>query len=214
MTEEAMNESAGEPEKKKERKRKGPAKADAASLERAAYWYLERFATSRENLRRVLMRRVEKSAIAYRTDRQAGAETVAALIGKLSEQGLLDDAAYAEARVRTLRDQGKAARAIRWSLAQKGVAAEIIGQAIEAIDAENETEGGDADFRAAVRYAKRRRLGPFRDPGKARGKEAREENARKQKQKDLAALARAGFSYGLAEKVVCAETAAELEADG
>ena len=44
----------------RKKQRKPPRKATAASLENAALYYLERFATSSENLRRVLMRRVER----------------------------------------------------------------------------------------------------------------------------------------------------------
>ncbi len=181
----------------KTRKKRGPAKADPESLARAAYWYLERFATSAENLRRVLMRRVEKSAIAHGTERADGATAIDAIIRRLSDDGLLDDAAYAEARVRSLRAAGKSARAIKWALAGKGVEAETVNRAIFAVDAENSPDGEDADFRAAVKFAKRRRLGPYRDPTGA-GKEARQK-------KDMAALARAGFSYGLAERIIKAE---------
>ncbi len=190
----------------KTKKQRGPAKADPESLSRAAYWYLERFATSAENLRRVLMRRVEKAARAHatdRADRDDGAAVVDAIIRRLRGDGLLDDAAYAQARARVLRTAGKPARAIKWTLAGKGVGAETIDRAIAAVDAENAGDGEDADFRAAVRFAKRRRLGPYRDPGSV-GKEARQK-------KDMAALARAGFSYGVAERVVKAPSRQEPE---
>ncbi len=184
-------------------KKRGPAKADPESLARAAYWYLERFATSAENLRRVLMRRVEKSAIAHATDRDAAAAFVDAIIRRLLDDGLLDDGAYAEARARVLRAAGKPAQTIKWVLAGKGVGTEIIDRAIAAIDAENAGDGEDADFQAAVLFAKRRRLGPYRDPAGA-GKEARHK-------KDMAALARAGFSYGVAERIVKTRSRQEPE---
>ncbi len=80
------------------KKKRGPTKADPESLARAAYWYLERFATSAENLRRVLMRRGEKAARAHGSDRDDGAAFVDAIIRRLRGDGLLDDGAYAEAR--------------------------------------------------------------------------------------------------------------------
>lgn len=195
MTEETEKSGTG-PRQQRGPTKKGPARADPESLARAAYWYLERFATSRENLRRVLMRRVEKAARAYGSDRDAGAADIDAIIKRLSGGGLLDDGAYAQARARSMRAAGKPAQAIKWALAGKGVAEEAINQAIAAIDDENAGEGQDADFRAAARFAKRRRLGPYRDAEKRDAF----------RQKDMAALARAGFRYGVAERIVKAES--------
>ncbi len=54
---------------------------------------------------------------------------------------------------------------------------------------------------AALAHARRRRLGPCRPPA-----------ARKSmREKDLASLARAGFAYDVARRVVEAETAVVLE---
>ncbi len=201
MTEETKKSGKG-PRQHRDPNKKGPAKADPESLSRAAYWYLERFATSAENLRRVLMRRVEKAARApgaQDSDRGDGAAAIDDIIKRLVRDGLLDDAAYAEARVRSMRAAGKPAKAIKWALAGKGVAAEVAEQAVATIDAETAREGEDANFRAAVKFAKRRRLGPYRDPEKRDAC----------RQKDLAALARAGFGYGLAERIIKADSAAE-----
>ena len=55
---------------------------------------------------------------------------------------------------------------------------------------------------AAARYARRRRLGPFRAAPE------REER----RQRDLAALARAGFAYDVARRVIEAETPGDVEA--
>jgi regulatory protein len=61
-------------------------------------------------------------------------------------------------------------------------------------------EAGETDLRAALRFAKRRRLGPFRTP---------KERATR-RERDLAALGRAGFSYEVARAVVDAPTADAL----
>ena len=59
----------------------------------------------------------------------------------------------------------------------------------------------NVEFAAAAVLARKRRLGPYRD-----------EEARKEfYEKDLAALARAGFSYDIAKQVVETETTDELE---
>ena len=78
--------------------RKPPKRVSAPYLERAALHYLERFASSSANLRRVLMRKVDRSAQAHGTDPAEGARWVEDLIARYQRSGLLNDAAYAEMR--------------------------------------------------------------------------------------------------------------------
>lgn len=174
-----------------------PRKVTAKSLENAALFYLERFATSAENLRRVLMRRVERSARAHGTDPAEGAAWIDALIARFITLDLLDDALYAEARARSLRRRGASGRAIALRLRQKGVDGDTIEAALAAA-AEHEEEPEKA---AAIRLARKRRIGPWR-PDASR---------RDSREKDLATLARAGFSYDVALAVIDAETIEELE---
>ncbi len=178
--------------------RRKPRKVTAASLENAALHYLERYASSAANLRRILMRRVVKSAEAHETDPAEGEALVDALIARYRESGVLDDAGYAEMRAASLHRQGASRRMTRGKLAMKGVAAEDIDAALESL-AETVPE---PDLAAACNYARRRRLGPWR-------RTDREEH----RDRDLAALGRQGFGYGLARKVVDAEDTEALEAE-
>lgn len=180
------------------RRRRGPRKATETSLTNAALFYLQRFASSSENLRRVLLRRVARSARHHGTDPAEGASLVDAIVARFEQNGLLDDLTYAEARARSLHRRGASTRMIRAGLRQKGVA----GDAIEAALAALAEEIGDPELAAAVALARRRRLGPHRTAG-------RRESHR---EKDLAALARAGFSYDIARQVIEAETVADLDA--
>ena len=65
-----------EPRRQTPQKRRLPRQATAAYLENAALHYLERFASSSANLRRVLMRKVARSARAHGTDPAEGAGLV------------------------------------------------------------------------------------------------------------------------------------------
>jgi regulatory protein len=180
--------------------RRGPRPATPERLEKAALHYLERYATSAENLRRVLMRRVHRSAALHGTDPDAGAEAVDGLIERYGRAGLLDDLGYATGRAVGLHRQGKSARYIRGALSAKGVAAEDIDAALDALREEIGLQ--DGDLAAAVNYARRRRIGPWR-----RG----EREAFRDR--DLAALGRQGFGYDIARKVVEAENPEHLESD-
>lgn len=171
-------------------------KVTARSLERGALHYLSRYSTSTENLRRVLLRRVDRALAAHGGGREEPARWVEDVISKLDRQGLLDDLAYCEATARRLVRRGNSQRAIRAALAAKGVAAEVVDQSLAAV-----ARGlGGIDLAAAVGYARRRRFGAFAG--------ARPLAAEKQ----LAALSRAGFPYAVATAVLAAATVAEAEA--
>ena len=176
--------------------RRVPRKITPARLERIALAYLERYASSTENLRRVLMRRVKRAAAHHGSDPEDGAAMVDDLLRRYQETGLLDDDAYARMRTTSLHRRGASKRLIRAQLASKGVDSAIIGKALEALDGEHT----NADLAAACRYARRRRLGPWRVRD-------RDDN----RERDLAALARQGFSYDVARRVIESENRETLE---
>jgi regulatory protein len=194
-----MDNSAPKPNKQTTRPpRKIPRKPNPASLERAALHYLERFASSAENLRRVLLRKVERAARHHEDiDREAAAGWIDDLIARYRRTGLLDDKVYAEARTTSLHRRGASVRKIRLSLAQKGVAATTVEAALEDL---GERVEGDVELQAAIALARRRRLGVYRLAA------ARADY----RDRDLAALARAGFSYDIARRVIEAEDEAAL----
>ena len=193
-------EEAEQPGGTKKKERSVPRKMTPARLENIALHHLDRFSTSSENLKRVLTRRVLKSARHHNTDQEQCAAWIDTLIERYQECGLLDDPAYARAQVNSHNRRGKSVRAIRALLRQKGVTAADIDLAIEGL-AENHP---DPDLAAANAYARRRRLGPYRT----------REVDDKAREKELAALARAGFSYGIARRIVAAETVEEIDQDG
>lgn len=177
---------------KKKPPNRGPRPATPERLEKAALHYLERYASSAENLRRVLMRRVYRSAELHDTDPAAGEKSVSDLIDRYRRAGLLDDKAYSTARAASLHRQGKSSRAIRQALSLKGVDEDTVSAALDAL---RDEVGSETDLRAAVNYARRRRIGPWRSM----------ENREPNRERDLAALGRQGFSYDIARKVIEAD---------
>ena len=172
-------------EDSKQPRKHAPRKATPKYLENAALYYLSRYSTSTENLRRVMMRKVMRSAKHHGTDVEDGAALIEAMIGRFLGSGLLDDWAYARTRADSLHRRGNSARVIRGKLKQKGVDDDVIAAALDA-------RGEDPELTAAVTLAKRRRLGPF----------ATKPPDGEQREKHLAALARAGFSYDVAQRVI------------
>jgi regulatory protein len=160
-------------------------------LEQQALDYLARFASSAANLRRVLKEKVERSARLHGTNREAGLAAIERLVERFTAAGILDDSRFAEGRAQSLFRRGTSRRGIAAKLSEKGVGAAEIATALETLDA----LAADPELASAVAFARRRRLGPFRDPGKRMS--ARD--------KDLGALARAGFGFDVARRVVDAE---------
>ncbi len=185
-------------EKRQPRGRRQPRKVSPDYLERAALHYLERYASSSANLRRLLTRKVDLSAKAHGTDPEEGRRWVEALVERFRSSGLLDDKAYAEMKASGLQRRGGSTRTIRMKLGAKGVDADLIDAALGGLEG---AETGRADLAAAVAYARRRRLGPFRAEADRAGR----------RDKDLAALARAGFDYDTARQVVDAVSREDLE---
>jgi regulatory protein len=178
--------------------RSGPKLATAANLENAALRYLERFASSSGNLRRVLLRKVVLSAQAHGSDAREGERIIDTLIERFLRAGLIDDRSYAEQKALSLRRRGTSRYGIRGKLALKRVAGELIAETLQGLDAQT----SESELAAACALVRRRRLGPYRASG------VRQHFARK----DFAALARAGFGLGIARRVLAQRDGAALEA--
>lgn len=155
------------------------------TLREAAYNALARRAASAAQVRTTLLRKITNWAIRARRAGQ-DAEAIEAAVQRarpwvdpivkdLLERGLLDDARFAEARVRGLLQQGKSRRAILAHLSAKGVDDTLARESVPP-DRQSELE-------SALRLLRKRRMGPF----------SREEPSYELRQKVLGVLARAGF---------------------
>jgi regulatory protein len=163
---------------------------DNSLIEEWALSYLGRYASAAENLRQLLRRRVRRR---IGGDAEAAAEAfrlVDALIARYAAAGLLDDVAYAAGRARRGIAQGRSLRRIAVGLAAKGVGPADAAAALAAL----RDGDGDPELAAACAFARRRRLGPFRT--------ASSQGPVADRQRELAAFARAGFSRRTAEAVL------------
>lgn len=166
----------------------GPAPT-AGSIHDAALRHLARFATTEAGLARVLERRVQRWGQRAVAEGQevadlvlAGCRTAREVARALAVAGAVNDQAFAEARSARLARAGRSRRAIASHLAAKGVGSEIADPVLP--DASDELP-------AALAYARRRRIGPFRvTPDDAAAL------------RDMGALARAGFSRDIAERAL------------
>ncbi len=166
---------------------KGPRKLSLRYLESSALHYLERYAATEAGLRRVLARKVQRSLRVYGGDEALARGWVEELIGKLVRGGLLNDGAFAQGKAQSLRASGRSARVIAQKLRMKGVPDALVAKSLA------EASGEVSEMQAAKLWARKKRLGPFR---------TNPEEHKEKRQKDLAALARAGFDFATARKVI------------
>jgi regulatory protein len=164
-------------------------------LEGTALFYLGRYAASEASLRRVLQNRLQRAAranAAFAADealQQKLREAIEAIVVKHRKSGVLNDAAFAEMKTTGMRRAGRSARVIRMKLGQKGVARAAVEQALN-LAAEGDSD--EAELQAALALARRKKLGPFRQKPAVVD----------QHRKDLATLARAGFSFDIAKRAL------------
>ncbi len=172
----------------------------AKYLQNAAAFYLERYPSTAENLRRVLERRVRKAEMAEAPVIDDVRQAIDAIVAKFVDAGVIDDAAFAQTKARALHRRGSSTRLIRRKLGIAGVAGETLDKAMAGLDRELDADPQQREWRAAVALARRRRLGPFRQKERAIHRD-----------RDLAAMARGGFEYSLARKVIDAADADALD---
>lgn len=150
-------------------------------MERLALHYVGRYATTRAKLRAYLGRKVRERG--WSGSAHPPVERLAERFGEL---GYIDDVAFAEARAGSLQRRGFGARRIGEALRAAGIEQEDRERAQEQL------EGGE--FAAALRFAERKRIGPYA-PG---------ETDREARHKAFAAMMRAGHPLDIVRRVLAA----------
>lgn len=171
----------------KKRRKRSPKPLDEDRLYELAVAYAARFATSSAKLGTYLNRKLYERGWAGETE-----PDVDALVARFVHHGFVDDAAYARMKADSLLRRGYGARRIGQALHHAGIEETL----------RHETSPDEAAERtAAFALAKRRRFGPFGDAA----------SDPKKREKQLAALVRAGHSFDSARMVVDAGSVDVLE---
>lgn len=170
--------------------RRPPTPLDAAALERLALHYVGRFATTRARLAAYLARKIGERG----WDGPAAADP-GGLAERLAALGYIDDRAFAEARAASMARRGLGARRVAGALHHAGV-----GAADTAAIAPDIADRAEA---SAIAFARRKRIGPF----------ALVAPDRPQREKQIAAMIRAGHGFDLARRIVALEPGSTLEGE-
>lgn len=145
---------------------------------------------------RVLARRIDRWARAAEAEPEATAVSLAAareVVTQMVAAGAVDDAAFAAGRARSLARAGRSRRAIGAHLAARGVPSALTAAL---------PDDPAAELAAALAYARRRRMGPFRTTTDASADEAPDQSMLDRHRRELGRMARAGFAQPVAEQAL------------
>lgn len=156
------------------------------SLNEIALAYVGRFATTRSKLSSYLLRKVRERGWAGPESENA---VIAVLVERFASTGLVDDRAFANARANSLIRRGYGVRRLAGALSAAGVDAEDSREALD------HCQGLAVE--SALRFAERRRIGPF-----AIEEPSDQEQRRKSTQRAIAAMVRAGHPLELSVAIV------------
>lgn len=161
---------------------------DSAKLDELALTYVGRFATTKAKLGAYLARKIRERG--WAEERPPQTQVV---VDRLAALGYVDDAQYALSKARALTGRGYGPRRVSQSLYAAGIGAED-GEAAR------ELAGGES-VEAALRYARRRRLGPY----------AAESFDMAARERALAAMIRAGHSFAIAKAILALKPGEEVD---
>ena len=155
--------------------------------------YLGRYASSRHKLGQILQQFAKRKLTDY--DANDIATAIQQTIDQCSQLGYLDDRKFAVTVALNQRRLGRSQAVIRKRLRQHALGDDIITHALIKAD-ENSANG---ELQAAIRFAQRRRLGPF---AQRNGAHHQHLDPFQWKRRDLGAMARAGFSKVICQRVL------------
>jgi regulatory protein len=161
---------------------------DQQKLNELALTYVGRFATSRAKLASYLGRKLRERG--WAGDRPADVDGI---VERLASLGYVDDAAYALSKSRALTSRGYGVRRVSQSLRAAGIGEE------DSEPARDHAEEEAVD--SALKFARRRRFGPYGEGG----------SDRTNRERALAAMVRAGHSFALAAAILAIEPGGNID---
>jgi regulatory protein len=164
---------------------------DEARLNELALRYVGRFATTRAKLRSYLGRKVRERG--WGGDREPD---FAGMAERFAGLGYVDDASYALSKSQSLISRGYGKRRVVQALRAAGIGEDDSSTARDHADIEAVT--------AAVRFARRRRIGPFAQAVPADPRD---------RDKALAAMIRAGHAFDLSRTILALAPGEEVDID-
>ena len=146
-----------------------------------AIYYLSKYSSSKKNLEYILKKKIRRISNEKKIRFQLYKE-IKIIIDKLEQLKLINDTIYAESKINALLNQVKSKNYIKQYLIRKGVRSEVADEQISLFYEKNQ----NLEKENALKFAKKRNL----------------INDKKDYEKKLAKMARAGFSYEISKEIL------------
>ncbi len=147
-------------------------------LENITLYYLERYSSSRANLRKVLKRRIAKDVLKGAENPSESVEWIEKIIQRMVDLGYVNDELYKESLINKLKNQGKSTKQIKLKLLEKGLQTDFVT---------NE----DEEYEQALIFIRKKKLGHYR-----------KDKYKEYIKKDMQKMALAGFSYSVIKRIL------------
>ncbi|MBO6465708.1 MAG: RecX family transcriptional regulator [Pelagibacteraceae bacterium] len=151
-------------------------------LKKYAFSYLSKYNTSKKNLDRILRNKVRRMNL-KKKDKFILYSSIASILTDLENNKLIDDKNFTQSKIHSLSLQGKSKISIISYFVQKGIEKNLIEESFENLELKNP----NWEKESAKIFARKKRLGIKYSANF---------------EKDLAKMARAGFSYNLSKKIL------------
>ncbi|MFL2543756.1 MAG: regulatory protein RecX [Alphaproteobacteria bacterium] len=146
-----------------------------------AIYYLSKYSSSKKNLEYILKKKIRRISDEKKIRFQLYKE-IKIIIDKLEQLKLINDANYAESKINALLNQVKSKNYIKLYLIRKGVSSKVADEQLSLFYENNQ----NLEKENALKFAKKRNL----------------INDKKDYEKKLAKMARAGFSYEISKEIL------------
>ena len=146
-----------------------------------AIYYLSKYSSSKKNLEYILKKKIRRITDEKKIRFQLYNE-IKIIIDKLERLKLINDTIYTESKINALLNQVKSKNYIKQYLIRKGVSSKLADEQISLFYEKNQ----NLEKENALKFAKKRKL----------------INDKKDYEKKLAKMARAGFSYEISKEIL------------
>ncbi len=150
------------------------------NIKKYALNYLNRYASSKKNLKNILLRKSKK----FNNNEKEMKIHIKNILDELQKENIINDERFANSIAFNYAQTGKSKKFIKFKLLQKGINIDDINNALKNLEEENP----DFEIQSAINFARKKKLGKF-------GNSLNKKN-------DLSKMARAGFSYEIIKKVI------------
>mgnify|MGYP001793604516 CR=1 FL=1 len=187
-----------EEKKAKEKRPRKPVEPTPKWLRDQALRYLNRFPATSHKMARHLREKATPQLEHFDLSEEKLMEDVGKVVADMIKAGFINDSEFAASKARIMARQGRSVAQIGLKLQEMEFSEADQAQALDKLGEDKNA----LDRRAAARFVKRRRFGPYK-PEETRGE---------RRNKELASLARQGFSFDVATRVIDAENVEIIEA--